>query len=145
MTDPFDDFAEENTSRARKAMLARAETREQKRKAKQLIERDYLFEQWQKWHKKRKAELLAGEWARPAQKLIDFLERMDFNSADELIELMRPWRHADDDTRFLVQSIVGHAIIYLRESNGLPPFDDPLPFSMDDEPNVTMVIREMLR
>ena len=146
MSDPFDDFADENMSRGRKAQLARAETREEKRRAKQLTDRDLLFEMWQRWHLMRKTELLKGEWAVPAAELIDFLERMTIDDADALIELLdrQPWRNADADTRYLVQAIIGHAIVFLRECEGLAPFDDPLPFS-DEPPNATLIIREMLK
>jgi hypothetical protein len=147
MSDPFDDFANENISMARKKMLERAETRGQLKRAKKLIEKDLLFEMWQRFHNARKIELMQGEWCVPAGELVAFLESMTINDADALIELLdrQPWRNADEDTRFLVQSIVGHAIIFLREREGLPPFDDPIPFTDDDEPNASMIIREMLK
>ena len=150
MSDPFDDFANENISAARKKMLERAETRGQMKRAKKMVEKDLLFEMWQRWHIMRKVELLKGDWAVPAQELIDFLERMDIGDADSLIELLdrQPWRNADPDTRYLVQAIVGHAIVFLREREGLAPFDDPLPSfdgSYEDEPNASMIIREMLK
>jgi hypothetical protein len=130
----------------RKARMRAAETRAEKKRQKELAERDYLFRDWQEWHKKRKGELLAGAWCEAAQELSNFLETMTVEDAPALVALVErgPWREADHDTRFLVLELISHSIIYLREKVGLAPFDDPLPFS-DDEPNAFLVIRGMLR
>lgn len=130
----------------RKSIMRGVKTRAERKLAKEKAERDYLFKEWTQWHKKRKAELLAGVHSEAAQKLADFIENMSLGDANELFELVEdgPWSDADADTCFLVLELISHGITYLRERNGLEPFDDPLPFS-DDEPNVFLAIREMLR
>ena len=136
------DFAEKKIVSPRKAILRAVEKRRQKR----LKERDQLFRLWQKWHKERKAALLAGEWGEAAQELADFLEQMSLEDAPALVSLVAsgPWREANNDTRFLVLEIISHRIIYVRETNGLDPFDDSLPWS-DDEPTAFEIIREHLQ
>lgn len=48
---------------------------------------------------------------------------------------------ADRDTRYLVLSIIGTAIVRLRERNGLEPFDDALP---GEDPTVFAVVRDLI-
>jgi hypothetical protein len=129
-----------------KAKLRAAKTRAERKLEKERKEREQLFGMWTKWHKERKAELLAGPYSEAANELALFLERMTITDAPALIELTKrgPWCEADADTRFLVLELIAHSIIYLREREGLAPIDDPIPFS-DDEPDAFMIIREMLR
>jgi hypothetical protein len=140
MSDPFEDFADEHQSRYSKRRQSKAAERARE---KEKHEEAYLFREWQKWHKQRRDELLAGAWSEAAQELSKFLEKMTAEDAPALIALVDhgPWRETDEDTRFLVQTMIGHRIIYLRENAGLPPFDDPL----DDDLNASLTIREMLR
>jgi hypothetical protein len=139
MTDAWDDIASEQIVSPRKARMRAAE----KRKQKALQERNHLFREWQKWHKERKDELLGGPWGEPARELADYLERMTPEDASALVSMVEhgPWREADADTRFLVLALIDHSVIYLRENNGLEPFDDPL----DDEPSAFLIIKELLR
>jgi hypothetical protein len=146
MNDAWEDIANEQIVSPRKARMRAAETRAQRKREKELNDREYLFRQWQKWHQERKAELLAGAWSEAATELANFLERMTLEDAEALVSLIErgPWRRADRDTRFLVIELVSHSIMYLREKTELPPFDDPLPFSNDDL-NAFLIIRELLR
>jgi hypothetical protein len=143
MIDPFEQFAEDHISAPRKARIRAAETRAQRKREKELDDREIMFREWQKWHQKRKAELLTGAWGEAATELADFLERMDTDDAVALIELVErgPWRDADADTRFMVLELIDHSIIYLREREGLEPFDDPL----DDDLNAFLIIRGLLQ
>jgi hypothetical protein len=143
MSDPFEDFADEHQSRYSKRRESKAAERARE---KEKHEREYLFREWQAWHTKRKTELLAGPWSAPAQELAAFLERMTLEDADALLTLIEqgPWPDTDEDTRFLVQELISHSIIYLRECAGLPPFDDAMPFT-DEELNASLRIREYLR
>lgn len=142
MSDPFEDFANEHQSRYSKRRESKAAERAQQ---KELHERKYLFHEWQQWHLKRKQVLLEGPFGEAAQELGLFLERMTTADAAALIEQVKsgPWCTADSDIRFLVLGMISHAIIYLRECEGLPPFDDPIPWS-DDEPDVFMIIKGIL-
>ena len=140
MNDPFEDFANEHQSRHSKRRESKAAERARQ---KELRERDYLFNEWRKWHAKRKQELLTGPYAEAATKLADFLEHMDIGDANVLVELVESqcWRMCDDDTRFLVTDLISHAIVYLRERADMEPFDDPI----DGETNAFLTIRELLR
>jgi hypothetical protein len=77
--------------------------------------------------------LLAGPYGADARALLGFLKNMTLTSAAELVDTIdRPWREADADTRFEVLSLIDDAIVALRERNGLPPLDDPLPGQPDN-------------
>jgi hypothetical protein len=140
--DSWDDIASEQIVSPRRARMRAAEKRKQKR----LQERNELFRAWERWHKERREILLSGPHGRAAQELVDFLERMTCCEEDAaaLLTLVQqgPWADSDPDVKFLVLGVVDNAITYLRENEGLHPFDDPLP---DEEPNVFLTIREMLR
>jgi len=146
MTDAWDDIANEQIVSPRKARMRAAITRAERKRQKALTERNQLFREWQKWHKERKQQLLAGPQREAAQELADFLEQMTIEDAPALLTLVEngPWRDSERDVKFLVMELISHSIIYLRESAGLSPFDDPLPFS-DEDPSVFLVIRELLR
>jgi hypothetical protein len=145
-TDPFEDFANENMTGYNRSRLRAEETRAERERRKKEAERNFLFAEWKAWHEKRKNELLAGVWSEAAQELSNFLENMGTEDAPALIALVErgPWRRTDQDTRFLVLELISHSIMYLRESHGLAPFDDALPFCNDDL-NTFLIIREMLR
>lgn len=142
MTDAWDDAATEQIVSPRKARIRAAE----KRRQKQLKERDTLFGLWKKWHRERRDKLLGGAWAEPARKLADFLDRMTIEDASALVTLVEhgPWRMTDPDTRFLVLQLIDMAIADLREANGLIAFDDPIPFT-DEEPSAFLIIKELLQ
>lgn len=138
MSDPWEKLAEKQIVSPRKARLRAAEKRQQKA----LVERDLLFKMWQDWHAERRKDLLNGSHADAAFELINFLERMTLYDGAALLALIEagPWRNADDDTKFLVLSLIDGDIAYLREREGLPPFDDDL----GDDPTVFQIIRELL-
>ncbi len=142
MSNPFLDYAatiETRSDMRRHKLASRAQERAKK---KALFEREQLHKAWLHWHEERKQMLLGGPHRTAAAALADFLEHMS-NTAP-LVALVQhgPWQCADADTRYTVLSLVDNAIIHLRESAGLPPFDDPLP---DEQPDTFIIIREMLK
>jgi len=146
MTDPFEDFADRNSTAYNRARMRAAETKAERELAKKQFERDFIFEEWKKWHEERKVALLAGPHGEQAQELCYFLETMTIADAAALVELVKrgAWHETNADTRFLVQTLIGRTIMCVRECEGLPPFDDPLPFS-DEELNASLIIRELLK
>jgi hypothetical protein len=143
--DPFARLAAEQISAPVKARMRAAKTREERRIAKQLNDRDVLAQQWVAWHRKRLAKLKAGRYAKAVQDIASFLETMTLDNGSALIELVErgPWRQADADTRYLLLGLIGERIIYLRITEGLAPFDDSIPFS-DEPPTVFEIVREIL-
>jgi hypothetical protein len=143
--DPFSEFAATHMSAYGKAKLRANATREERRLAKAELERQYLFQQWQKWHREKRDALMTGAYAEQAQQLADFIETMQLEDGAKLIELVAagPWREADPDTQFCVLELINHAIVWLRESAGLAPFNDSLPWS-DEELTVFEIIRSMI-
>jgi hypothetical protein len=94
-----------------------------------LLEQRNQFSRWRAWHRSHRETLLAGPYARQAQKLAPFLDPLSLNNAAELIEYVCAdrWSSADEDTRFVLLGLINGAIAALRKKRGLPPFDDVLP------------------
>lgn len=138
-----EEYSEQVETRSEWRQFNRKQRAQELAKRKALQERDYLHREWRKWHEAQLEKFLAGDYADAARELHEFLDAMDLDSADQLIERVRrgPWLQCDAETRYQVLRMINHAIIYLRESNGYEPFDDPLP---EDEPSAFIVIREML-
>lgn len=67
---------------------------------------------------------------------------MTFEDGEELLIRAETWKDADEDTRFQVLSLIDGAICQMREKAGLEFADDALP---GEEPNVFLIVREMLR
>jgi hypothetical protein len=143
MSDPWERLAKEAISNPVKSRMKAAATREQRRQEKAKADGEYLYREWRKWHEERKAELLAGPHSQDALQLLNFLEQMTLDDAERLIEVVEasPLRTADADTRTRILSLISHGIVYVREANGLDPFDDPLP---NDEPNAFLRIKTLL-
>jgi hypothetical protein len=139
MSDPFEDLGAIQISNPVQARRRAAE----KRRQKQLQERDLLYRQWKKWHEERTAELLAGPFGAAASEVSGFVEGMKLEDGLDLIALIErgPWRQADADTKFLLLGMIDRAIMYLRENAGLEPIDDALP----GEPlTVGLMIKKLL-
>jgi hypothetical protein len=142
-SDPWARLAEESISNPVKSRMKAAATREQRRQEKAKAEGDILFKEWKTWHEQRKAELLAGPYGQDALQLLNFIEQMTLDDAARLIELIEASaiRSADRNTRRQILSLISRGIIYVREANGLDPFDDPLP---DDDPDVFQRVKCLL-
>jgi hypothetical protein len=139
----FLELAERQISTPRKARERAAGKRAKTRAERALTKRDQEFRRWQRWHYERCDALLAGPYSEAARGLIGLLEELTLDSAPQLIEHVRsgPWACADSDTRFLVLALVDGAITALRERNGMPSFDDPLPGA---PLNAFLILRELL-
>jgi len=120
----------------------RAATRAQRTQEKALQERHELFALWKKHHREQSDGLLAGPHGAAAQELMDFMQGMTLGDGEELLDRVRagPWRVADEDTRFIVLSLIDSGLVRLREKNGLPPFDDSIPW-LGEELTVFEIIR----
>jgi hypothetical protein len=137
---PWAEFADRQIASPRKARLRAAE-----RLAAAREERAVLQRAWRTWRQERLTELLDGPHGMAAQALCKVLDDLKLDDGTLIAAVEAgPWRDADADTRFEILRLVDHAIIALRERNGLPPFDDPLPFG-DGPPMAFQVIREHLR
>jgi hypothetical protein len=142
---PFLELAERQIAAPRKAQMRAVERRAAKTAADSALEqRDRQVEAWRTWRRERLDALLTGPHGQAAGDLHEFLSSMTLASSAELIDRVRrgPWREVDADTRFQVLSLVGAAIIELRERNAMAPFDDSLP---GEEPTAFQIVREALR
>ncbi len=74
------------------------------------------------------------------------IRRFGIGQAAEMIAFVRETNNRwlsvqDQEVRALALEIVSTRIRQIRESAGLPPFDDPVG---DEEPDVHMIVREIL-
>ncbi len=136
MGNPWEELAERQISAPRKARMRAVE----KRLAKKKIEENILYDLWQRDFRDRRKQLMqhAG-----GPELLAFIEKMSLYDADRLIALVEasPLRSAEPAVRGTALSVINGGIIYLRESAGLAPIDDPLP---DEEPSAFIILRKML-
>jgi hypothetical protein len=113
-----------------------------------LRERAKLFRSWRYWQSQEREALLTGPYGKAAQELVEFLNKMTLDEGDgwRLLVLIDrgAWHKADPDARYEVRMLIGQAITRLRERNGLPPFDDSLPWG-DESPNVWERAQRWLR
>ena len=133
----FLELADQQMTRPRKAQLRAAERRSAKRAANK--DDDRQAARRRRWHAQRVEAFLAR--GTEARALVAFLATITMTEATALIEMVKPWRQADADTRFLVLGLVDTAIVGLRERNRMPPFDDPLP---GNPPSAFQIIRTLL-
>jgi hypothetical protein len=143
--DPYARLAEKLIVNPVKARMRAAKTRAERKAAKSINDKQIQFELWRKWHHKQTKKLLTGPFGKDIKTLSAFLERMTLTDGENLIHLIErgPWRDVDQDTRYLVLSLIDSRIVYLHETEGWPPFDDTMPF-LDSKPTLFLRIREML-
>jgi hypothetical protein len=136
----FLELAERQIAAPRKVLASAAEKRARTRA---LAERDKQFAQWRTWRQERCAALLEGPHADAARSLLAQLNQLTMADSEHLINCVRsgPWVTADATVRQTLLAIIDNTIIELRERNGLPPFDDPLP---GEPPNAFLTLRELL-
>ena len=121
----------------------KARGRALEKRNRKLEESQRLFRHWQN---KRLEQLLAGHHSEAARDLVHFLENMQPADEPALIQKIGrgAWRQADGDARFAALHLIDIAIARVREQQGLPPFDDPLPWLDDDPEPIFRIIKEML-
>lgn len=113
---------------------------------KQMFENSVLLRRYRAAMAQRRSDLLEGPHGREVKALLLLLDNLTASSAGALVSyvLKANWlRQADQNTRLDVLSIVGTAIARFRVRQGLPPFDDSLPFS-DEPPTAFEQIRKLL-
>ena len=136
MGNPWEELAERQISAPRKARIRAVE----KRLAKKKLEENILYDLWQRDLRDRRKQLTqhAG-----GAELLTFIEHMTLHDADALIALVEasPLRSAEPSARGTALSVLNNTIVYLRESNGLDPINDPLP---DEKPSAFIILREIL-
>jgi hypothetical protein len=144
---PYEALAERQISAPRKARQRANEKRARTRACadEALANRDQQFALWRKWRRERSEALFAGPYADAARDLLNLLDHLSLEDGERLVVGVRagPWAAADADTRFLILAAIDNALAGVRERNGLPPFDDSLPWS--DEPlSAFLMLREVL-
>jgi hypothetical protein len=107
---------------------------------KKLADDAYLLREWRRYRAERLEEALAGVHHDLVARVMQRLENL--KSARELVDAMlaEDWTAVDADTRAMVLAQIDSAIVALRERQGLPPFDDPLPGAPD---NAFMILRRL--
>lgn len=113
---------------------------------KKMFEQSQQMRRYRLHLRQRQDELANGPHGREVVALIQLLDTLTASSANALVShvMKAEWlRSADLNTRLDVLSIVGTAIARFRVRNGLPPFDDALPFS-GEPPTAFEQIRKLL-
>ena len=103
--------------------------RSQSEKDKKLRDDARLLRAWRNWHAEQLTEALTGLHRDVLGRVMAQLK--DLRSARELVNAMaaEDWSVVDADTRSVLLHEINVAIAALREKQGLPFVDDPLPGS----------------
>lgn len=140
---PFEQWAEQEKPRWQERLEHRARLR-QKKLAEVMAEKRELELRYRAVKEEERQRLIDGPMGQELGKLIYFLEGLAPHQGADLVNYVRGcfWlKGADPELRFTVLHLVAGAITSLRESQGLPPFDDPV---FTDRTSVFLKLREML-
>jgi hypothetical protein len=126
---PFLELAERQMAAPVKARIRAAEARRSKREQQRDDEQRHLSAAYRAQRKQELAAALIGPDGEKIKALIAQLDKLTLNTIPELAAFVRAngWPSAAANTLFLVRRMASESIVRLRERNGLPPFDDPLP------------------
>ena len=116
--------------------------RRSEKKDKKLADNERLLRWWKKFHREQLEEALAGVHRDVLERVMARLK--DLRSARELVNAMaaEDWSTVDAETRLIVLHEINIAIAALREKQGMPPIDDPLPGEPD---NAFRIIKNLFR
>jgi hypothetical protein len=143
MSNPFEHWAEQEKPKWQERLEQRAQLREKKLAA-VMEEKRQLEQAYRGVIAKRRERLLAGPHGKELSEVLAFLDKLTTERGAELVRWVQAltWlKHADANLRFEALHLISAAITSLRESQGLPPFSDPI---FEDQPNVFLKIRELL-
>jgi len=129
----FDAIADAQTPAPVKRKLDAAEKRAKARAQaeRELKDEQVLSKLYQRWKKQKRDALLVGEHGREVRGIVTFLDKMTLSSAPALIKAVErsTWMaKMSIDDRHTLLAIISTGIVRCREKNGLPPFDDEIPW-----------------
>jgi hypothetical protein len=112
-------------------------------KDEKLAETRKLSRAYKQWHREQLADALASVHGATVAELMVLLDRLELSSAAALLACVQrtDWSTVSYDVRFTVLHQINQTIARLRERNGLPAIDDPLPGQPD---NVFRRIKQMV-
>lgn len=139
---PFEAWSEAEKPHWRQRQERRAAKRKQKL-AEVMVEKRQLESRYQLVKLEMREALLRGPHGEPLCELVAYLDGLRPGSGAELVRYIRErFSGAEPELRFEACHLVAAAIASVRESQGLPPFDDPLPW--DAKTSAWLKIREVL-
>ena len=102
-----------------------------------------LLRWWKAWHREQRDLVLAGPHARTLTELFRAFSVIESVRPTQLVGFINAidWSAIDYQTRLTVLHELNTAITKFRESQGLPPIDDPLPGA---PPNAFQVINRIV-
>jgi hypothetical protein len=102
-------------------------------KDEKLAETGKLTRAYKQWQREQLAEALAGAHGAVVAELMALLDRLELDSAAVLLNAVRrtDWTAVSYDTRLTVLHQINETIARVRERNGMPAIDDPLPGERD--------------
>jgi hypothetical protein len=139
----FEEWAEAEKPKWQERLDHRKRLR-QKKLAAIMAEKRELESRYQAVKAEEREKLLAGPYGAELREVIEFLERLTPERGAELVRWVQAleWlKTAPPDLRFEALHLISGAITSLRESQGLPAFDDPV---FSERTSVFLRIRELL-
>ena len=139
----FEHWAEQEKPKWQERLEHRQRLR-QKKLAEVMAEKRELELRYRAVKQEERERLIAGPHGQELGCLIAFLEQLAPSRGADLVAYVAglDWlKSADADLRFTALHLIAGAITSLRESQGLPPFDDPI---FDERLSVFIKLRAML-
>lgn len=141
MSNPFEAYAQQSIPSPVKAKHRAAEKREARAQAKmvptpmerKLREQQELLASYRRWRKEVRVEVTKSNAAGMAA-LVKVLRKLTAQSAWDAVEHVRESRwllSADSETQLATLRIIADVLVRCNVRDGLPPFDDPLPWQPD--------------
>jgi len=101
---------------------------------------------YQALRQEQREAIAKGSYSEALGELVGYLDTLSLRAGGgaELVGFVRQWCQIHAPSPELCHEalhLIAGAIVSLRESEGLPPFDDPI---FDQSPNVFLKVREML-
>jgi hypothetical protein len=102
-------------------------------KDQKLAEVQKLSRAYRAWQREQLDAALASAHGATVAELMTLLDRLELNSAATLLACVQrtDWSTVSYDVRFTVLHQINQTIVRVRERNGLPAIDDPLPGESD--------------
>jgi hypothetical protein len=102
-------------------------------KDEKLAEGQKLSRAYKQWHREQLADALASVHGATVAELMILLDRLELSSAAALLACVQrtAWNEISYDIRLTVLHQINETIARLRERNGMPAIDDPLPGQPD--------------
>jgi hypothetical protein len=112
---------------------------------KQQRQKSAQMSRYRKAKREEHQQMLEGEHGDAYYRMLKIMGKLPDSAADLVDHLLKGWvRKLSAQQRLVVLSMIDRRITLIRERDGRPPWDDPMPGMPNDRPNLFMICRKIL-